>query len=68
MQIMLNGEPYEGPEAITVAGLLEQLEITGDRVAVELNLDILPKDEYATTALKEGDRVEVVHFVGGGKA
>ncbi len=66
MQIRLNGEPYEGPEAMTVAELLHRLEIEKPRVAVELNLDILPKDEYATTTLKEGDQVEVVHFVGGG--
>ena len=66
MKIQLNGETYESPAPITVAGLLEQLEIHGTRVAVELNLDILPKDKYATTALREGDRVEVVHFVGGG--
>ena len=46
--------------------LLNQLEIHTARVAVELNLDIVPKDKYATTALKEGDQVEVVHFVGGG--
>jgi sulfur carrier protein len=66
MKIQLNGEPYESPEEITVRGLLERLEIHGARVAVELNLDIVPKDKYATTGLKEGDRVEVVHFVGGG--
>jgi sulfur carrier protein len=66
MQIRLNGEPYEGPEAMTVAELLERLEIETPRVAVELNLDILPKTEYAATRLKDGDRLEVVHFVGGG--
>ena len=66
MQIQLNGEQYKGPEAMTVAELLERLEIQSARVAVELNLDILPKTEYAATRLKEGDRLEVVHFVGGG--
>lgn len=66
MRVQLNGEPYDGPDAMTVAGLLERLEIESTRVAVELNLDILPKDEYAATTLKEGDRLEVVHFVGGG--
>ena len=66
MQIRLNGEPYEGPEAMTVAELLERLEIESPRVAVELNLDILPKTEYAATQLKDGDQLEVVHFVGGG--
>ena len=68
MRIRLNGESYEGPEAMTVAKLLERLDLEQPRVAVELNLDILPKDEYATTQLKPGDQVEVVHFVGGGKS
>ena len=68
MRIQLNGEPYDGSEAMTVTELLKRLEIESTRVAVELNLDILPKDEYATTRLNEGDRLEVVHFVGGGKS
>ena len=68
MRIQLNGESYEGPESMTVAELLERLGIQQPRVAVELNLDILPKDQYTTTRLKEGDQVEVVHFVGGGKS
>ncbi|GAB4335069.1 MAG: sulfur carrier protein ThiS [Candidatus Abyssubacteria bacterium] len=67
MRITLNGEPFETIEHITVAELLNTLGVDGARVAVELNLDILPKGEYANTALKEGDRLEVVHFVGGGK-
>ena len=68
MRIQLNGESYEGPEAMTVAELLERLGIQQPRVAVELNLDILPKDQYTTTRLKKGDQVEVVHFVVGGKS
>ena len=66
MRIQLNGEPYDGSEAMTVAELLGKLGIELTRVAVELNLDILPKDKYAATSLKEGDQLEVVHFVGGG--
>lgn len=66
MQIQLNGESYDSPDAITVSDLLERLEVPPVRVAVELNLDILPKDQYGVTTLKEGDQVEVVHFVGGG--
>lgn len=68
MEIKLNGETYESEGPITVAELLNRLEIDGARVAVELNLDILPKDRYSATVLEEGDQVEVVHFVGGGKA
>ena len=66
MRIKLNGESYESPDAITVAALLKRLGIEQPRVAVELNLDILPKNEYETTGLKEGDQLEIVHFVGGG--
>lgn len=66
MRIKLNGESYESPDGTTVADLLKQLGIEQPRVAVELNLDILPKDDYETTGLKEGDQLEIVHFVGGG--
>jgi sulfur carrier protein len=66
MKIRLNGEPYESATELTVAQLLNRLDIHDARVAVELNLDILPRDKYATTALNDGDQVEVVHFVGGG--
>ena len=65
MLIFVNGEP-QTIEPSTILGYLETLAIDPGRVAVELNLDILPKTEYETTPLKEGDRVEIVHFVGGG--
>ncbi|HOP41648.1 MAG TPA: sulfur carrier protein ThiS [Geobacteraceae bacterium] len=65
MVIQINGEKKEiGP--LTVVGLLESLEIDPRRVAVELNLEILPKTDYETTTLQDGDRIEIVHFVGGG--
>ncbi|MCP1606342.1 sulfur carrier protein ThiS [Pseudomonas citronellolis] len=66
MHIQLNGEPYELPDGQSVAHLLECLELGGRRVAVELNLDIVPRSQHAATALKEGDQVEVVHAIGGG--
>lgn len=66
MQIQLNGDAFEVPAGETVAGLLERLDLTGRRVAVELNLEIVPRGQHATTALAEGDRVEVVHAIGGG--
>lgn len=66
MRIQLNGEPFELPEGQTVAELLDRLELVGRRVAVELNLDIVPRSQHAATALREGDRVEVVHAIGGG--
>lgn len=66
MRIQLNGEPFELPEGHSVAALLERLDLAGRRVAVELNLDIVPRSQHATTALKEGDQVEVVQAIGGG--
>ncbi|TBU75058.1 sulfur carrier protein ThiS [Pseudomonas daroniae] len=66
MHIQLNGEPLELPEGASVADLIERLELAGRRVAVERNLDIVPRSQYTSTALAEGDRLEVVHAIGGG--
>ncbi|WP_296259895.1 MULTISPECIES: sulfur carrier protein ThiS [unclassified Pseudomonas] len=66
MRIQLNGESYELPDGDTVAALLNRLDLTGRRVAVELNLDIVPRSQHASTALNEGDQIEVVHAIGGG--
>ena len=64
--IHLNGEPQEVPEGLTVAALLERLQLPADRVAVERNLEILPRDRWGETRLQPDDHLEVVHFVGGG--
>lgn len=66
MRIQLNGEPFELPDYQSVADLLVRLDLTGRRVAVELNLDIVPRSQHETTLLAEGDQVEVVHAIGGG--
>lgn len=66
MRIQLNGESYELTEGASVADLLEQLALTGRRVAVELNLEIVPRSAHASTLLKTGDNLEVVHAIGGG--
>lgn len=66
MRILLNGEPFELPEQQTVAELLSRLDLAGRRVAVELNLDIVPRSQHGSTQLAEGDQVEVVHAIGGG--
>jgi len=66
MHIQLNGESFELPDGETVAALLTRLELTGRRVAVELNMDIVPRSQHVSTALSEGDQVEVVHAIGGG--
>ena len=65
MQIIVNGETATIDE-MSVLDYLGLLSIDPQRVAVELNLDILPKTDYVTTLLKEGDSLEIVHFVGGG--
>jgi len=66
MTITLNGEKKEVPGDITVIGLLEFLNIQHQRVAVERNEMIVKKDHYGTTALAEGDSLEIVSFMGGG--
>lgn len=66
MTIFLNGEKKEIPQELTVAGLLQHLDIKPGRVAVEINEEIVRKAAYADVAVKEGDRVEVVQFMGGG--
>ena len=66
MNITLNGEKKEVPDDITVLGLLEFLKIQHQRVAVELNMEIVKKDVYGTTAINEGDSLEVVSFMAGG--
>ena len=68
MQIVLNGEKKTVPDSLTVTGLLEHLAIKPERVAVEINEEIVRKATYAETFVKEGDRVEVVQFMGGGSA
>lgn len=66
MQIQLNGCSFELPDGTTVAELLAMQDLLGRRIAVELNLDIVPRSQHASTVLKENDRVEVVHAIGGG--
>ena len=66
MRIQLNGESFELPDGATVAALLTRLDLAGRRIAVELNLDIVPRSQHEATTLNEGDQVEVVHAIGGG--
>lgn len=66
MTITLNGEPFEIAGATTVEGLLTSLQIDARRVAVEHNLEIIKRARFADTEVREGDRVEIVNFVGGG--
>lgn len=65
MRIQVNGEPRE-VTATTVLALVEELGLDVRKVALERNLEIVPKSLHATTAITDGDRIEVVQFVGGG--
>jgi sulfur carrier protein len=71
MNLHINGEERAfadpaPPAQFTLAELIESLNMKSDRVAVELNRDIVPRDRWPQTPLKDGDRLEIVHFVGGG--
>src|SRR5579872_36816 len=66
MKLQINGEPRDFNPPLTLAGLVEQLGMKADRVAVELNRSIVARDQWAKTGLADGDRLEIVHFVGGG--
>lgn len=66
LQITLNGKARELPEGTSVSTLLATLEVDPRRVAVEINLDIVPKAEYAERSIAPGDTIELVSFVGGG--
>lgn len=66
MEIRLNGEARSLPDRQSVAVLLEQLELGGRRVAVERNGEIVPASRYRDEMLEPGDRIEIVHAIGGG--
>jgi sulfur carrier protein len=66
MNLIINGESRQFESVPTLAALIDQLGIKGDRVAVELNRDIVPRASWPSTPLNDGDKLEIVHFVGGG--
>ncbi|MBK3332813.1 sulfur carrier protein ThiS [Persephonella atlantica] len=66
MKIVLNGEEKEVKENITIQELIKELGIKAPNYAVAVGMEVIPKSEYQTYRLKEGDRVEIVTFVGGG--
>ncbi|MBV8207940.1 MAG: sulfur carrier protein ThiS [Acidobacteria bacterium] len=68
MLLVINGEERQFAESMPVAQLLEALGMKADRVAVEVNREIVPRARWAGTQLCDGDRLEIVHFVGGGNA
>lgn len=66
MRLTVNGEVREAPDRATLAQFLASLGIEAGKVAVERNLEIAPRSRWAAIGLEEGDRLEIVHFVGGG--
>jgi sulfur carrier protein len=66
MIVTINGERREIPEGLTVVALLDHLGMPGSRVAIEYNLDILPRNRWQETLVQTDDKFEIVHFVGGG--
>lgn len=66
ISVLINGESRDVPAGANVSALLEHLGIASGRVAIERNLDLLPRAEWNTTAVAPGDRYEIVHLVGGG--
>ena len=66
MTIVLNGEPKEIPADLAVTELIERLGLPSERLAIEINRRIIRRADWPSTTLAEGDKVEIVHFVGGG--
>lgn len=66
LTIQVNGEPREVPKGLNVTQLVEHLGLTANRLAIERNLQILPRREWGTTPVAGGDKFEIVHLVGGG--
>jgi sulfur carrier protein len=66
VEIILNGEPYQVDQPLSIVALLERLDIDARRVAVEHNLTIIKRHRFPDVIVDEGDKVEIVNFVGGG--
>jgi len=66
MQIIVNGNPTEIPEGMVMAGLIEHMGLAGRRLAVEVNRELVPRSRFDEHELAAGDRVEIIHAVGGG--
>ena len=68
MIIQLNGEQRDVPEGLSLAGLVEWLELPADRIAIERNLEVVKRVNWTETPIEHGDRLEIVRMVGGGSA
>jgi sulfur carrier protein len=66
IQIILNGKPHNIKEKTNIISLLETLSLSEKKVAIEINEEVVPRDNYVKKILSDKDRVEIVHFIGGG--
>jgi sulfur carrier protein len=66
MQVIINGESHTLNDGIMLSALLIQLDISGKRIAVEINESIVPKSRHANTVIQQGDKIEIIHAIGGG--
>ena len=66
MEIILNGAAKQVPQQSSIKGLLAEIGVLGERVAIELNQEVVPKSEYASLQLQAADQIEIIQAVGGG--
>lgn len=66
MKIHLNGEDKDVPRGLDIEALMDHLSLPTERVAVEVNLDVVPRGRWSEVPVAENDRIEIIHFVGGG--
>lgn len=66
MQVIVNGEPRDLPAALSIQQLVEHLSLPSERTAIERNLEVVRRADWSNIQLTEGDKIEIVHFVGGG--
>jgi thiamine biosynthesis protein ThiS len=67
LRVYVNGEPREFSSPLSLAQLIVELDLPQPRIAVELNRTVVRRNEWSTTELRDDDRIEIVHFVGGGR-
>ena len=67
MEITLNGEKITLETGSNIVNLIDKLDLNVDKLAIERNLEIVPKSKFAMTIIEEGDKLEIVHFIGGGE-
>ncbi|HKR10871.1 MAG TPA: sulfur carrier protein ThiS [Pyrinomonadaceae bacterium] len=68
MRVYVNGEPREFSDPLSLADIITQLDFPAQRIAVELNRTVVRRGDWSTTELHDEDRIEIVHFVGGGRS